>query len=63
MKASKKVFELPLAEPCCIVMGSEDKGVQAYIRKAADEHFTIPWRVISIRSTSPSLPGSSYMKP
>jgi 23S rRNA (guanosine2251-2'-O)-methyltransferase len=42
MNAVKKVFELPLAEPCCIVMGSEDKGVQPYIRKAADEHFTIP---------------------
>ena len=42
MKAAKKVFELPLAEPCCIVMGSEDKGVQPYIHKAADEHFTIP---------------------
>lgn len=42
MQAKKRVFELPLGEPCCIVMGSEDKGVQAYIRKAADEHFTIP---------------------
>ena len=42
MGAAKKVFELDLAEPCCIVMGSEDKGVQSYIRKAADEHFTIP---------------------
>jgi 23S rRNA (guanosine2251-2'-O)-methyltransferase len=42
MKAEKMVFELPLAEPCCIVMGSEDKGVQPYIHKAADEHFTIP---------------------
>ena len=42
MGADKKVFELELAEPCCIVMGSEDKGVQSYIRKAADEHFTIP---------------------
>jgi len=42
MNAPKKVFELPLAEPCCIVMGSEDKGVQPYIRKAADEYFTIP---------------------
>jgi 23S rRNA (guanosine2251-2'-O)-methyltransferase len=42
MGASRRVFELPLADPCCIVMGSEDKGVQAYIRKAADEHFTIP---------------------
>jgi 23S rRNA (guanosine2251-2'-O)-methyltransferase len=42
MKASTRVFELPLTEPCCIVMGSEDKGVQPYIRKAADTHFTIP---------------------
>ena len=42
MKAEKKVFELPLKEPCCIVMGSEDKGVQPYIHKAADEFFTIP---------------------
>jgi 23S rRNA (guanosine2251-2'-O)-methyltransferase len=42
MNATKKVFELSLTEPCCIVMGSEDKGVQSYIRKAADEHFSIP---------------------
>jgi 23S rRNA (guanosine2251-2'-O)-methyltransferase len=42
MQAPKRVFELSLADPCCIVMGSEDKGVQPYIRKAADEHFTIP---------------------
>jgi 23S rRNA (guanosine2251-2'-O)-methyltransferase len=42
MGAEKKVFELDLAGPCCIVMGSEDKGVQPYIRKAADEQFTIP---------------------
>ncbi|HTR27959.1 MAG TPA: 23S rRNA (guanosine(2251)-2'-O)-methyltransferase RlmB [Puia sp.] len=42
MKADRRVFELSLADPCCIVMGSEDKGVQSYIRKAADEQFTIP---------------------
>ncbi|HVV05565.1 MAG TPA: 23S rRNA (guanosine(2251)-2'-O)-methyltransferase RlmB [Puia sp.] len=42
MNAARKVFELSLEEPCCIVMGSEDKGVQPYIRKAADEHFSIP---------------------
>lgn len=42
MHAPKKVFELSLADPCCIVMGSEDKGVQSYIRRAADEQFTIP---------------------
>jgi 23S rRNA (guanosine2251-2'-O)-methyltransferase len=37
-----KVFELDFSEPCCIVLGSEDKGVQPYINKAADESFTIP---------------------
>lgn len=42
MQATKRIFELPLTDPCCMVMGSEDKGVQSYIRKAADEHFTIP---------------------
>lgn len=42
MRADLKVFELPLAEPCCIVMGSEDKGVQPYIKKAADGFFSIP---------------------
>ena len=42
MGAERKVFELPLDEPCCVVMGSEDKGVQPYLRKAADEFFSIP---------------------
>jgi len=42
MGAERKVSDLPLSEPCCIVMGSEDKGVQPYLRKAADEFFSIP---------------------
>ncbi len=42
MQADKKIFELDWVAPCCIVMGSEDKGIQPYIRKAADMHFTIP---------------------
>jgi len=42
ISAEKKVFEIDFTEPSCIVMGSEDKGVQPYIHKAADEHFTIP---------------------
>jgi 23S rRNA (guanosine2251-2'-O)-methyltransferase len=42
MKAVKKVFELDFTAPCCIIMGSEDKGIQPYLTKAADEHFTIP---------------------
>jgi 23S rRNA (guanosine2251-2'-O)-methyltransferase len=42
MEAEKKVYELDWNEPCCIMMGSEDKGLQPYLRKAADQHFTIP---------------------
>jgi len=42
MSAETKVFELDFKEPCCIVMGSEDKGIQPYISKAVDQHFTIP---------------------
>ncbi len=42
INSSKKIFELNFSEPCCIIMGSEDNGVQPYLSKAADEHFTIP---------------------
>ena len=42
MKSDKQVFDLPLDLPCCLMMGSEDKGLQPYLNKAADEHFTIP---------------------
>ncbi|MBS1948615.1 MAG: 23S rRNA (guanosine(2251)-2'-O)-methyltransferase RlmB [Bacteroidetes bacterium] len=45
MNAAKNVFELDFSEPCCIIMGSEDKGVQHYLSKAADEHFKIPMAV------------------
>ena len=42
LKTSKSIFEIDLKDPCCIIMGSEDKGVQPYLSKAADEHFSIP---------------------
>lgn len=42
MKAEKKVYELDYTAPCCIIMGSEDKGIQPYLTKSADVHFTIP---------------------
>jgi len=42
MKASKKLYDLSLTEPCCIIMGGEEKGVQASHSKAADERFSIP---------------------
>jgi 23S rRNA (guanosine2251-2'-O)-methyltransferase len=44
IKASKKLFEIDFLEPCCILMGSEEKGVQFYMSKAADDHFTIPMK-------------------
>lgn len=42
MRADKKVYELSLTEPCCIIMGDEGRGVQPYLAKAADAFFTIP---------------------
>jgi 23S rRNA (guanosine2251-2'-O)-methyltransferase len=42
MQGEKKVYELNLALPCCLMMGSEDKGLQPYLNKAADERFSIP---------------------
>jgi 23S rRNA (guanosine2251-2'-O)-methyltransferase len=42
MKKDKSLQHLDLTIPSCIVMGSEQKGVQPYISKAADEHFSIP---------------------
>lgn len=42
MKATKKVYELPYTEPCCVIMGSEDKGVFSGLLKICDEVFNIP---------------------
>lgn len=44
MRAEKKVYELDYKVPCCIIMGSEDKGIQPFLTKAADVHFTIPMK-------------------
>jgi 23S rRNA (guanosine2251-2'-O)-methyltransferase len=42
MRSDKKFSDIDLAEPACIIMGSEDKGIAPYLMKAADERFTIP---------------------
>ena len=42
MKSDLKVFNADFKQPACIVMGSEDKGIQPFITKAADIQFTIP---------------------
>jgi 23S rRNA (guanosine2251-2'-O)-methyltransferase len=40
--AEKKLFQLDLKVPCCLILGSEDKGVQPHLSKAADERAAIP---------------------
>lgn len=42
MNGAVKLHEIDFKEPSCIVMGSEGKGVQSYISKAADIKFSIP---------------------
>lgn len=42
MKATKKIFELDLKEPCAIVMGGEEKGIYPALLKICDEQFQIP---------------------
>jgi 23S rRNA (guanosine2251-2'-O)-methyltransferase len=44
MNTKKKLYELDLTEPCCVIMGNEEKGVQSHLSKAADEHFSIPMK-------------------
>ena len=42
MKAEKNVYDMPLHEPCAIVMGSEDKGIYPALFKVCDKAFKIP---------------------
>ncbi len=42
MKTDHTLFDIDFKEPSCVVMGSEDKGIQPYLSKASDLRFTIP---------------------
>ena len=42
MKTKETLMGVDFKKPSCIVMGSEDKGIQPYISKAVDVKFTIP---------------------
>lgn len=42
MTAGENVFEVNLKEPCAIIMGSEDKGIQSSLYKLCDNRFKIP---------------------
>ncbi len=42
MTAEENVFDINFTEPCAIIMGSEDKGVQPSLYKLCDGKFKIP---------------------
>ena len=42
MKAEVNIFDIDFKEPCAIIMGSEDKGIQSFLYKASDKSFKIP---------------------
>ncbi len=42
MQAPKNIFDVEFKEPCAIVLGSEDKGIQQPLLKICDEQFKIP---------------------
>lgn len=42
MTASIPIYETDFRDPCCIVMGSEDKGVFPGLAKICDQHIAIP---------------------
>ncbi len=44
MRATKKIFQLNLKDPCCIILGSEEKGVEKNLIDAVDEQFAIPMK-------------------
>jgi 23S rRNA (guanosine2251-2'-O)-methyltransferase len=44
MIAKKNVFDCDFAEPCAIIMGSEEKGIFPALMKICDEKFKIPMK-------------------
>ncbi|MCA0133617.1 23S rRNA (guanosine(2251)-2'-O)-methyltransferase RlmB [Winogradskyella alexanderae] len=41
-KANKLIYDISLDEPCAIIMGSEGRGINPSVLKAADEHAKLP---------------------
>lgn len=44
MNAKNMLYDLPLTDPFCVIMGNEEKGVQTHLTKIADEKFSIPMK-------------------
>ena len=42
MTADENVFDINFIEPCAIILGSEDKGIQPSLYKVCDNRFKIP---------------------
>lgn len=42
MTAAINIFDINFKEPCAIIIGSEDKGIQPLLSKACDDRFKIP---------------------
>jgi 23S rRNA (guanosine2251-2'-O)-methyltransferase len=42
MKADVNSYDIDFKEPCAIIMGSEDKGIQTVLYKVCDTRFKIP---------------------
>jgi len=42
MTSTENVFNIDFKEPCAIIMGSEDKGIQPSLYKVCDQRFKIP---------------------
>lgn len=42
MQGEKHITEIPFNEPCCIVMGGEEKGIYPALQKICDAAFRIP---------------------
>src|SRR5690606_6546808 len=44
MSASENVADINLKEPCAVIMGSEDKGIQPSLYKLCNGKFKIPMK-------------------
>ena len=44
MTAEKNIFDIGFAEPCAVVMGSEEKGIFPALTKVCDTSFKIPMK-------------------
>ena len=60
MTADVKIFDIDFKEPCAIIMGSEDKGIQPVLYKACDERFRIPMQK-SFESLNVSVAGGMIL--